>query len=310
MLNCLPSRETKYYHEPMTDNSSSIIREMLSPMNPLPTDLGAELHVPSGIKAVLFDIYGTLLISGTGDIGVSSRQRETPDIGSILKMSGFSVNPPGDAERIPDLLNRYIRACHSELRQQGVDYPEVDIRDIWKKVLDELRADGLLTNNPGDSSVDLLALRHELLVNPVWPMPGFPEITAELRKAGFHIGIISNAQFYTPLILEALTGTTLPRTGFETDLCTWSYKERRAKPSTGLFSAPLNRLQKMGISPEEVLYVGNDMLNDVSTASAAGCRTALFAGDRRSLRLRKGDENITVKPDMIITELLQLKTLI
>jgi len=294
----------------MTDNSTPIIREMLSPMDPVSTDIKAVLQVPGDIKAVFFDIYGTLLISGTGDIGVSSRQKDTPDIDSLLQRSGFSLSYPGSTEGIPELLNRYIRARHSELRQQGIDYPEVDIRDIWKKVLTELRREGRLKNDPGHASISHLALRHELMVNPVWPMPGFPEIIVTLRKAGFHIGIISNAQFYTPLILEALTQKSLPQTGFEMELCTWSYKERRAKPSTGLFSAPLSRLQEMGIRPEEVLYVGNDMLNDVSTASAAGCRTALFAGDRRSLRLRERDKNISVKPDMIITELMQLGTLI
>jgi putative hydrolase of the HAD superfamily len=50
------------------------------------------------------------------------------------------------------------------------------------------------------------------------------------------------------------------------------------------------------------------MLNDISTASAAGCRTALFAGDRRSLRLREGEN--TVEPDMIITGLTELESLI
>jgi len=33
----------------------------------------------------------------------------------------------------------------------------------------------------------------------------------------------------------------------------------------------------------KTLYVGNDMLNDIWTATEAGCRTVLFAGDQRSL---------------------------
>jgi putative hydrolase of the HAD superfamily len=46
------------------------------------------------------------------------------------------------------------------------------------------------------------------------------------------------------------------------------------------------------------------MLNDIFAASRAGFRTALFAGDRRSLRLRDGDSRVAgVSPDRVIREL-------
>jgi putative hydrolase of the HAD superfamily len=49
------------------------------------------------------------------------------------------------------------------------------------------------------------------------------------------------------------------------------------------------------------------MLNDVAAASQAGFRTALYAGDRRSLRLRSGDDRIQrVQPDLVVTHLRQL----
>ena len=55
------------------------------------------------------------------------------------------------------------------------------------------------------------------------------------------------------------------------------------------------------------MYVGNDMLNDIASAAKVGLRTALFAGDARSLRWRKGDERVEgVVPDLVLTDLLQL----
>ena len=49
------------------------------------------------------------------------------------------------------------------------------------------------------------------------------------------------------------------------------------------------------------------MLKDVWTAAQAGCRTALFAGDERSLRLRKDDPRTQgLRPDVVLTELVQL----
>jgi len=67
----------------------------------------------------------------------------------------------------------------------------------------------------------------------------------------------------------------------------------------------------MGIMPGNVLYVGNDMLNDIYTAHNSGFQTCLFAGDRRSLRLRTDrPECASLKPDAIIKELNQLTDMI
>ena len=64
---------------------------------------------------------------------------------------------------------------------------------------------------------------------------------------------------------------------------------------------------RQGISAEQVLYVGNDLLNDVMAAASVGFRTALFAGDQRSLRWRSGDARVEgIQPDVVITHLPQL----
>jgi len=49
------------------------------------------------------------------------------------------------------------------------------------------------------------------------------------------------------------------------------------------------------------------MLNDIYPAQRAGFKTGLFAGDTRSLRLRKNEpvcENMSA--DIVITDLIQL----
>ena len=74
-----------------------------------------------------------------------------------------------------------------------------------------------------------------------------------------------------------------------------------------MFRDVLTRLAERGIEPGQTLYVGNDMRNDVLTAARSGCRTALFAGDRRSLRLRGDDPDCRgLRPDLVITEWTQL----
>ena len=59
------------------------------------------------------------------------------------------------------------------------------------------------------------------------------------------------------------------------------------------------------------MFIGNDMLKDIYAAKKAGFKTALFAGDQRSLRLRENKAEVkNVYPDIIITDLRQLKDLI
>jgi putative hydrolase of the HAD superfamily len=88
----------------------------------------------------------------------------------------------------------------------------------------------------------------------------------------------------------------------------WSYKFREAKPSTRLLRFALRQLEvHYGIQSPEVLCIGNDMLNDILPAAQAGCRTALFAGDRRSYRPREFDPAIAgIIPDVIIVDLKQI----
>jgi putative hydrolase of the HAD superfamily len=49
------------------------------------------------------------------------------------------------------------------------------------------------------------------------------------------------------------------------------------------------------------------MLNDIYPARKAGFKTALFAGDQRSLRMRSDDPRCRdLTPDLVVTDLGQL----
>ena len=176
------------------------------------------------------------------------------------------------------------------------EVPEVKIDDIWMQVLGWHHRDKARS----------FALAFELISNPVYPMPGLQQFMAKIHER-CSMGIISNAQFYTPLLLERFFNASLEKTGFARDLLIFSYRTGYAKPSEHLFKLAEARLEIHGITPSETLYVGNDMLNDILPAQRMGFKTALFAGDKRSLRLRQGDTRCKgVRPDVIITGLWQL----
>jgi putative hydrolase of the HAD superfamily len=273
---------------------ASILKRYARTLKPIPTQLTPKLAGLRPFEAVLFDIYGTLLISGVGEIGLDHPPSSPPDrLQDLLRRYTIDVSP----EPLMQRFREAVQASHTASRRQGVDYPEVDIIQIWQCVLGA-------TDLP---RIDEFALEFELLVNPVDAMPGVDVLLSALRIEGIRMGLISNAQFYTAFVLEGLLGHSLADYGFDRRLLFYSWLERHAKPSPIMFERARRTLQEMAIPAASVLYVGNDMRNDIVPAASVGFQTALFAGDQRSLRLRESDDCCrSQSPDVIVTDLRQL----
>lgn len=277
------------------------------PLVPMPTDHPAHLPKLEGIRAVVFDVYGTLVISGSGDISLA----ETSDRSSAFTEAFAAVEYPlkNETEETPALFFNTIRNHQWRIGlEQKVEFPEVDIRQVWRDFFETLMERKLLSKYPPVAIIETLAIELECRLNPVAPMPGLADEILRLQAAGLPLGIVSNAQFYTPIMLEAFLGKPLEAAGFLPDLRVYSFEEREGKPSTALYAKLAAALEKRGIAPKDVLYVGNDMRNDIGPAAALGFHTALFAGDLRSLRLRKEDPELArLQPDVTIRQLSDLR---
>ena len=281
----------------MSSSLSQIIQQHSSPLKAIPTELSAKLPKLEGIKSVVFDIYGTLLISASGDISLASEGSRSQAAADACQATGIETNLSGD--QLVEALLQSIKKSHAN---SNSEYPEVQIRDCWREVLG---------NTPTDNQIEHLAIEYECRVNPIWPMPNLNEILSLLNQANIQLGIVSNAQFYTPLAFEPLSGRSLTDWQFIDSLCHWSYQLRQAKPGTQLYENCRDAAKSLGLQPEEILYVGNDMRNDVWPASLVGFKTALFAGDKRSLRLRNDDPRVSeLIPDVVLTDLIQIAQVI
>ena len=266
----------------------------LAPLTPQPTNIQPGGKLDHNIECVLFDVYGTLFISASGDIGVAKKESENSrKLKPLLRKFGIS-RPPAS------LLNDFFAAIeneHQNLKKAGNDHPEIKIEEIWKQVLNVQKLD----------QAKAFAVEFEMIANPVYPMPHLKETLYACSQKKISLGIISNAQFYTPLLMEWLLDCNLTNLGFDPELVIFSYQHQQAKPSLFLFRFAVAQLKKNRIPEKAVLYLGNDMLNDIYPAHAVGFNTALFAGDARSLRLRAKDPKCkNLSPDLIITELLQI----
>jgi putative hydrolase of the HAD superfamily len=277
-------------------NSDAIFERHIRPLEPLPTGVRPVLGKIQPFSAILFDVYGTLLISGAGEIGTDREPAaidEDKTMVHLLRRYGIEYTPV----QIQQAFHEAVEQTHANSRKQGVDTPEVDIVRLWQRVLGS-------TALPW---IDEFAMEYELTVNPVYPMPGMNALLATCKAGSTPMGIVSNAQFYTVLLLEHFLGAPLTACGFKRRLLFFSWLEQYAKPSSVMFARARTVLEEMGIPTASVVYVGNDMRNDILPAASVGFKTALFAGDQRSLRQRETDDRCReVKPDLIITDLRQL----
>lgn len=291
----------------MPSSHLDTIRRCCHPLVPIPTDREPVLRSLSAIEAVMFDVYGTLFISASGDVGTSMSTRCGDAFGEALAAVGVKLSASVECVPADDLLVASIQTAHEESRAAGVEYPEVDIVQVWAATLQRLFDQGLLAERPDGVDLAQLAVEYEVRTNPTWPMPAAADCLAELEQRRLRLGIVSNAQFFTRELFPALLDKTTDQLGFDPQLQFYSYAVGWAKPGTYLYEQAAEALSAADIPARNVLYIGNDMLNDVAAARQVGFRTALFAGDKRSLRLREADQRVRgIEPDLVLTDLAQV----
>lgn len=267
-----------------------VFEKLILPISVEPSPLSPQGHLQGNIDAVLFDLQGTLLTCGSGDAGFSQAITDASDkLRPLMKKYGI----PQDIQTFLKVIFSNISNHHQVLREKGVDYPEAAIEEIFEQILGK--------DDP--ETIKSFAAEFDLLVNPVYPMPNLKEMVEGLRAEGIELGVVSNAQFYMSDLLAWILKKDLESAGFREELLIYSYLYSHAKPSEYLFELSVNRLFEMGIEKENVLYVGNDAVHDIAPAKKTGFKTALFAGDAKSLNLKKGEE---FEADIVITDLMQL----
>jgi len=259
------------------------------------------------IRAIFFDLYGTLFISEAGDIASSVEKKDGSFFYKAFKICGIKeFDNNYDINKFLNLFYSAILEKHKIEKENGNATPEIDIRDIWQETLNSF---GISKNN---YEIEKIAVIYESLINKTWPMPGLKNILQFISKKGIPMGIISNAQFYSEYLFEAHLKKSPLQLGFLKSLCYYSYNRKVAKPGKAMFEEALSEIKKAKkIISEEILYVGNDMLNDIKPANLSGMKTCLYAGDKRSLRLRTEHEEIKeIRPDYVITDLCMLKDIL
>lgn len=273
--------------------------QRLQPLTVVPVQI--EARPPHTYEAVLFDIYGTLLTSQ-----VTTADAQASAIADICVDVFPDITPPAlhHCHAIRNSFHQQLKHNLETLQARGQKPTEVDFRNIWAQVLQKELSLGRAKHL---QQVELFAFLYAIVTHRVWPQPDLLKTIKGLAERKIPLGVISNAQFYTPIIVSyfldcKLSFKTAIIPWFEQRLTFYSFQHGYAKPDDYFFVEAKQQLTEMGIDPAQTLYVGNDYRNDIDSANRNGLLSVLYAGDKSTCRMN----HPTAEPDFVVTNLEQL----
>src|ERR1043166_420909 len=243
-------------------------------------------------KVVFWDIYGTLVAGERGDL--DSLVKRHAELLPVFEQTVRNFSLPMSSEALHE---HFIAAIKSERERRiagGVEHPEGRIEEIWWKLLD----------NATLNQAREVALFFERHANPKQFRPGAFETLITLKQRGVRQGIISNAQFYTPIELsellreESACAICTYESIFDPALVVFSFELEVAKPDLAPFRRIVEVLTRDNIMPDDCVFVGDSPANDIAPAQHLGFRTVLYAPEGTSM--------LPAKPDLVIHNLAQL----
>lgn len=251
----------------------------------------------SDIRAIVCDVYGTLVnYWKPGFQNASTRSQSLLNaFKAVAERFGMtetlvSINEAELPEKtLSDFYHGLLALQHEKMAQKGVLYPEVKIEEIWGIIIMLLKRRGY---NPKEfieaSEKDIsryMAFCYNFYSLGRDLYDGVADALSGLKENNIILGILSNAQFYTPIDLTLLIREQSNgkyddfNELFDPDLTFFSYEYGVAKPNPILFRRLFDALYEFQILPSQTVLVGNDLLLDIKPAIEAGMKTAFFTGD-------------------------------
>ncbi|MDA1017932.1 MAG: HAD hydrolase-like protein [Planctomycetota bacterium] len=278
-----------------------------------------------GIKAVTWNIYGTLLRVSEGELIFQHPQEIRMQV--ALEKTIKEFNMWNSMVRKPGAPWKYMllqfQEVIEELRMQGTKHkgetPEINLAAVWEKLLRRLELKEFEYDQDfyGDFTAlgQKVAYFYHRCLQGSEAMPHAGDVMALISKSGIDQALLSDAQAFTlDQTLRALQATTkLPPVGdlLTLNCCALSFQEGIRKPSRSLFVSCVERFQRRGVSPNEILHVGSKMKDDLAIAKQTGMRTALFVGDKLSFQATMDEvRDEQIKPDRLMNDLSQLKRIL
>ena len=278
-----------------------------------------------GIKAVTWNVYGTLLRITDGDLLLLPAQEIRMQVAlekTIQEFNMWQSMTRKSGAPWEHLLTQYkevMEEMQLTVPAKKGDIGQVSSTKLWRKLISRLEQkqyeyDSDFYGDPDEYAEKVAFFFHSCLQG-VAAMDTAASVVKAVAEAGIVQGILSDGQPFTlTQLLRAFQATTkLPPLGrlFAAECVILSSEVGVKKPSRTLFTTAAEAFARKGLDPSEILYVSNRWQDDLTVAKQTGFRTALFAGDKNSLQA-SAVELLTsdLRPDRLLTELTQIRNLL
>jgi len=272
------------------------------------------------VKAVMWNIYGTLLAIDTGELQYEAKLDFVTDAAFEKTIQEF--NMWNSMSRKPGAPSAYMKELFKNsltmLRMTGGGgerYPEVVAERVWEDIIKKLQQKEYVFDASLYGSLNELAKKvayfYHASIQGTGCYAGAAAAIQSVTSAGCRQGLLADGQCFT--MAQLFRGLAQQDASLDLaalmpgDLRILSAERKARKPSDTLFSAAVTALAARGISPSETLHVGSNLTRDIAPAKKVGMKTALFAGDKASLVANPEQlKDTQFRPDVMLTELSQI----
>jgi putative hydrolase of the HAD superfamily len=215
------------------------------------------------VHAVAFDVNGTL---------VSIRTEDGAE--QIFRSAAHFLTYQGIRLHRHEIRDLYFEIMKEQQQTSPEEHPEFDAVDIWRSIIDLHMTDftrALPAAKLEQMPLFLTEMSRGISRYRLRLYPHVRDVLDVLRER-YPLALITDAQ-------AAYTRGELHKVGllhyFDPIVVSGDHGYR--KPDRRLFQLALDRL---GVAPENALYVGNDMYHDIFGAREAGMWTVMFDSDQ------------------------------
>ncbi|GIW81830.1 MAG: hydrolase [Gemmatales bacterium] len=290
-----------------------------APPEPKPAKAKPFLKKLPGIRAVTWNVYGTLLSISGGEFYYEHPQPFVMNLALDKVIQEFNMwsSMTRKAGQPADYLKEiYEEFLENQRMAPGLSkYPEICVEKIWEAILKRLlqkdyEFDAGFYGALNEFSVKLAYFYHSSLQGTCCN-PGAAQVLKAVHEAGLEQGLLADGQCFTMVQLQR--GLAVQDADLEIDKVlpkehrVLSHRVGARKPSEKLFHEAMEVFRERGITADRILHIGSRIEEDIMPAKRLGLKTALFAGDSASLKATP--EQLKTphgRPDLLITRLDQL----
>lgn len=302
-------------------------RKLLWPAAPIPVLPKATpfLKRLSGIRAVTWGVYGTLLSISEGRLlflhpdPLCMEVALDKTIHEFNMWNSMSRKPGPPWEYMFHQYKRLVEANLLAASPRSGEAREVNAAHIWEVLIERLTKKDFAWDESayGDMSEfsEKVAWFFHSALQGTAAQPNALLALGHVRDVGCEQGLVADGQCFTLLQLSrALAGQgPVPRLSklFSRGCVSLSFQFDVRQPAVTLFEACLSRLGERGIAPSEVLHVASRLKDELGPAKKLGMQTALYAGDSASLAATPAEiQDPALRPDRILTDLRQIRQIL